>query len=102
MTVDDKLYDWTGGAVPSEKFDTAKAAGCIGKSILIGVTYLNAEDEPERQLSMHGVIENATLEGVMVALRGTPDGESWNIPSNLDSISPLEQGTYKLRNTDEV
>lgn len=98
---DDKPYDWAGSA-PSGKFDIAKAASLIGKTILIGVTYLNEQGEQERQLSMHGVIQTASPEGVRVALRGDRDGETWNMPPNLDVISPMAPGNYRLRETDEV
>ncbi|MSP94736.1 MAG: hypothetical protein EXR00_05650 [Alphaproteobacteria bacterium] len=101
-SADDKPYDWAGGAAPPEKFDIGKAAGFLGKSILIGVTYLDAAGEESRQLSMHGVIESATPEGIKVSLRGTRQGQSWNMPPNLDTISPMAPGTYKLRDTEEV
>jgi hypothetical protein len=98
---DDKPYDWAGSAPPGQ-FDIGRAAGFIGKTILIGVTYLDEQGQEERQLSMHGVIQSATPEGVRVALKGTREGDSWNMPPNLDAISPLEPGHYKLRETDEV
>lgn len=102
MAEDDKPYDWAGGAAAADKFDVGKAAGFIGKSILIGVTYLNEAGEQDRQLSMHGVIQSATPEGVKVALRGSRMGEFWNMPPNLDVISALAPGHYRLRETDET
>mgnify|MGYP003349345298 CR=1 FL=1 len=95
MPADDKLYDWNGSAPPG-KFDVAKAAALIGKSILIGISYLNEEGEEETRVSTHGVIQTATPEGVRVALKGEREGQSWNMPPNLDVISPIEPGIYRL------
>jgi hypothetical protein len=99
---DDRLYDWAGGAVPPSQFDIAKAAGFIGKSILIGITYLDAKGQPERKLSLHGVIQSATPEGVKVALRGEREGETWMMPPQLEFISSMQPGRYKLGESGEI
>ena len=100
VTPDDKPYEWSGAA--AENFDAAQAATLVGKYILIGVSYANSKGELEGSMSMHGVIASASPDGIRVSLKGTREGESWNMPPNLTAISPAEPGRYNLRETGEA
>jgi hypothetical protein len=93
-------YQWTGpGAAP--EFEQALADTYVGKYILIGVTYLDHQGQLLEQVQMHGTIELASPDGIVIALGGLRAGESWVMPPVLDSISPAAPGVYNLRSTGE-
>lgn len=83
-------------------FDDELAATYVGKYILIGITYEDHTGAVLRQEQLHGVITSATRNGISITLRGTRDGETWNMPPSLDSIRQASPGTYTLRSTKEV
>jgi len=82
-------------------FDQQVADGYLGKYILLGVTFLDHEGNETRSQQLHGVVEKATAEGITVSLRGTHDGESWNMPPDLGAISAAVPGIYTLHATGE-
>ena len=101
MAADDLPYEWSGEAAPG-MFDAEAANGFVGKSVLIGVTYVGASGQHEDHFQMHGIIESASSRGVKVALRGTHEGKSWTMPPNLRGISRAEPGRYGLQQTSEI
>jgi hypothetical protein len=95
-----KPYEWTGGA--ASDFDTGAAASCLGKTILISVTYVDAQGQAENGVEMHGVVESAAPDGIRVSLRGARDGQSWTMPPDLSAISTADAGRYGIRETGEI
>lgn len=83
-------------------FDAEIAASCIGKRILIGITYCDQHGKAFRQNQLHGLIVSATPEGVMIELDGLRAGQVWNMPPDFRSITPAQPGEYTLRETGEV
>jgi hypothetical protein len=94
-------YGWDGQAA-SGKFDEARAAGVVGKYVVIGVTYVDAIGTEEERFQMYGVIENASAAGIKVSLRGTHEGRSWTMPPDLRGLSPAKPCRYTLAETNEV
>ncbi len=82
-------------------FDQRVADGYLGKYILVGVTYLDHEGNETRSQQLHGIVDEATPEGITVSLRGAHDGESWNMPPDLGAISAAAPGIYTLHATGE-
>jgi len=82
-------------------FDEKLAASYVGKYILVGLTYLDHEGNEIQRQQLHGVIESATTIGIRISLRGVYEGESWNMPPDLSSISPAKPGKYTLHMTKE-
>lgn len=58
----------------------------MGKYILIGITFLNSDGGISREEQLHGVIESATLDGILVSPSGAHEGESWTMPPMLSAI----------------
>lgn len=83
------------------KFDPVLAASYIGKYVLIGITYVDADGKPLEQEQMHGIITAATEAGITVELKGGEGGKVWNMPPDHRAISPAKPGTYTLRDTGE-
>jgi hypothetical protein len=83
-------------------FDEERAATLVGKSILIGLTYFDRDGAELRRTQLHGVVASASTTGVLISLRGTREGQSFNLPPDLDAISEAVPGSYRLRETGEV
>lgn len=74
----------------------------LGKTILIGVTTLEADGTLAGQTQMHGVIESADQNGIVVALKGKQEGGKWIMPPDMRAIKPAKAGQYQLRATGET
>lgn len=79
--------------------DEVVAQQVIGKSVLVGITYVNSHDELIEQRQLHGVIESVTSEdGIAIRLG---DGKVFRLPPDLRGIEPAAPGIYRLRSTGE-
>jgi hypothetical protein len=85
----------------SPTFDQQLADTYVGKCILVGITYVDHAGGERKREQMHGTVERATPEGVLIALRGAREGTSWNMPPDLTAISIASPGSYTLRGTGE-
>jgi hypothetical protein len=85
----------------SPPFDQALADSYIGKYILVGLTFVDHTGTERRRQQLHGVIERASRDGIVVSLRGAHQGRSWTMPPDLGAISQAEPGVYRLRTTGE-
>lgn len=86
----------------AQNFDALAAVTLIGKSVLIGVTYVGADGRAEGRFQMHGVIEKATPKGIEVSLKGTREGQCWTMPPQLSGLTPAEPGKYGFKDTGEI
>jgi hypothetical protein len=82
-------------------FDQALADSYLGKVILVGVTFVDHLGNELRHQQLHGVIQQASPQGILISLRGTRDGDSCNMPPALEAIRPAGPGIYSLRSTGE-
>ena len=96
------MRGFKGSPSASPPFDEEVAASYVGKYILVGIIYLDHEGNELRREQIHGVITSATKTGIEISLRGSREGDSWNLPPVLDAISPAAPGKYSLRKTGEV
>jgi hypothetical protein len=71
----------------------------IGKTIIIGITRLDSNDELIEQIQMHGVITSATPKGILFRLS---TGEDYKLPPDYASIREAPPGEYRFRQTGEV
>lgn len=83
-------------------FDQKRANDLIGKYIIVGMTTYDREGKPVSRQQVHGVITRASQEGILIELRGTRDGQTWNMPPDLGAILPAEPGNYMLKETSET
>jgi hypothetical protein len=78
----------------------------IGKTVLLGLTFTDADGELIEQTQRHGVIEVADPEqGVGVRL--IAPGQAWDrelywLPPDLTAFSDAAPGSYRLRATGET
>lgn len=81
--------------------DETKAKDYIGKTVLIGVTYLDHEEKVTARHQWHGVItEISNARGIVVALKDVL--KPCAMPPDLSLLQPAEPGKYRLRDTGEV
>lgn len=98
----------TAGGGTEEPFapawDQAVADAAIGKTILIGMTYVSPDGETVRgHVQYHGVIVSADAEaGVKVECRGEHAGKTLSLPPDLTVFRPAAPGQYRLRSSGEI
>jgi hypothetical protein len=81
--------------------DESKARDFIGKTVLIGVTYLDHEERQTGQQQWYGVIsEISNARGIVVRLKN--DSSHCALPPDLSALRPAKRGEYRLRTTGEV
>lgn len=98
-----ETYNSGASSEPSEiEFDEALAQSYVGRTIIIGLTYLNHAGDLVEQRQLHGEVISADREGILIALAGKYAGQTWNMPPALESIRDAPAGEYRLRETGEV
>lgn len=71
----------------------------IGKTIIIGITRVDANDELIEQIQMHGVISEITAKNISIRLS---TGKDYNLPPDCSSIKKAPPGEYRFRSTGET
>lgn len=88
---------------PKPRWDIAVGKSYIGKYILIGITYLDADGNETGKQQLHGIVESASEEdGIAIKLKGVHEGETWIMPPDQRAISKARSRTYRLRTSGEV
>ncbi len=78
-------------------WDDALAASYLGKYILVGITYLDAQGKLDYRQQLHGLIESASEEGILIRLRGVYEGETWNMPPMPAAIRPASPASIRWK-----
>jgi hypothetical protein len=80
-------------------FDAERAASLVGKSVLVGLTYVNATGEVEEQVQFFGHI--TSFDPTMVTIT-RDSGADFTLPPALESFKAAEPGEYRLRGSGQV
>lgn len=84
-------------------WDEEFAESLRGTSVLIGITYLNADGSLDEQIQMHGRVAIVDAQrGIAIALEGKRAGQTYWLPPALTGFNPAQPGEYRLRSTGEV
>ena len=82
---------------PPEHWDEAFAKALIGKTLLVGLTFLDDEGEvTERQQFFGVVIEADDRDGILLDLLGEHDGDTYALPPQTSNILAAEPGVTSL------
>jgi len=82
-------------------WDEAFARALIGKTLLVGLTWLDPEGDRLEQ--MHGeVVSVDARRGIELRLAGERAGDVFWLPPDLRSITAAAPGSYRLRATGEI
>jgi hypothetical protein len=72
----------------------------LGKSVLVGITYLDDNDQVISQYQFHGRIES--LDDDMVHVRVASSGEDFTLPPDPSAFIRAKPGNYRLRSSGDV
>jgi len=81
------------------EFDAAKAKSLIGKTVVIGFTYLDENDKLIDQDQFHGSIQKFNERVCVVKLTG---GKELTLPPVVEAFSEASKGEYRNHKTGEV
>src|SRR5262245_40136632 len=82
-------------------WDDEFARAMVGKTLLVGLTYIDPDGDRIEQL--HGqVVSVHDRRGIELRLAGTREGEIFLLPPDLSNVFAAEPGLYTLRATGEV
>jgi hypothetical protein len=71
----------------------------VGKRVLIGLTYVDADGDVVGRAQKHGVVVSADDQVVRVRLA---DSEEFTLPPDLEAFEVAAEGEYHLKETGEV
>lgn len=81
------------------ELDAELIASVLGRRLLVGLTYLEANGDLIEQKQLHGIVEQISRDaGIVLRL---PDGSTFRLPPDLRGIQHAPPGTYRLRSTGE-
>lgn len=74
----------------------------IGKYILIGITYVDSNNNVTKRKQLHGIIKRISKKkGILVSLKGVNKGQNYNLPPDYSNFHKASTGSYHLRSTNE-
>jgi len=73
----------------------------IGKTIIVGITYLSKDGVLLEQTQFFGTIEHADKKKG-IAIKKANGGETFNLPPDIRSIRIAQPGEYKFWSTGEI
>jgi hypothetical protein len=97
MTDDDFLT-----AAPLEHWNSTFAQTLVGKTLLVGLTYLDDAGEVSDREEFWGVVISVDeTEGVTLDLMGE-EGDTFTLPPQTSNIRPASSGPHTLESTGET
>lgn len=81
-------------------FDRRRARWLMGKTVLVGLTYVSADGEPLGRRQLHGVVVRCDETIVAIAVPGWD--EDFTLPPDTRAFRYAPAGSYRMRETGEV
>jgi hypothetical protein len=83
-----------------ERDDDDRIEQLLGKRVLVGITYVDVDQQPIERRQLHGrIVRIDLIDGIVLAL---PNGEEYTLPPDLDALRSAEPGEYELSESGEV
>jgi hypothetical protein len=84
-------------------WDETVAESVVGKVLLVGLTYLEADGALIEQQQFFGTVVSAdSRKGILLSLEGQRAGEQFKLPPDTRAIEIAAAGEYRLRATGEL
>jgi hypothetical protein len=85
----------------SDLISESQAAALIGKHVVVGLTFVDADQKPIRLTQLHGyVVKVNRREGIMLK---QADGSEYELPPTLEGFQKVPKGSScTLRSTGEL
>ncbi|MBC8036752.1 MAG: hypothetical protein H7X89_06010 [Rhizobiales bacterium] len=85
-------------------WDSGLASDLLGAIVLVGITYVDAEEKPVEIVQYYGMVTEAVEDrGVAIECHGvTYKGQTVWLPPDLRAFQRAPPGTYRMRETGEV
>ena len=81
--------------------DQEAIAHYLGKYLLMGITYLDADGGLLEKKELHGdIVRINDREGIVIKLRGS--GDEFSLPPSLKILQKASKGEYCLHSTGEI
>ncbi len=72
----------------------------IGKYVLLGINYIDADNEVVLRRQIHGyIVRRSSTDGMVVRLE---DGSEFSLPDNPRALQKAEPGEYYLKEVEEI
>lgn len=71
----------------------------VGKTIIAGITTLDASGKVVKRFQIYGTVSEATSEKFVIR---RPNGKHYTLPPFYSNVCPAAPGEYRLRSTGEV
>ncbi|MBO9557512.1 MAG: hypothetical protein J7515_02865 [Caulobacter sp.] len=85
-----------------QHWDPVFAETLVGKTLLVGLTFLDGDGEVVSREEFWGVVISADeAEGITLDLMNE-EGDTFTLPPQTSNISPAEPGDYTLKSTGET
>ena len=77
-----------------------KIDALLGKYLLVGLTYLDKDNNLIKREQVHGTILRINKqEGIVIEC---PSGSEFKLPPDLSALSKAQSGDYRLKSTGEI
>mgnify|MGYP000571717213 CR=1 FL=1 len=83
-----------------EQFDAAKAKSLVGKSVVIGFSYIDQDNKLIKQEQFYGDIINFNEQACVVKIKST--GNEMTLPPVVEAFSEAPKGEYRISEDGEV
>ena len=86
------------------RWDQSEADWLVGKTVLIGITLLAADDTTVKSKQQyHGkIVRVDRSRGIVIECEGAWSGKTLELPPDLRAFRPAGPGEYRLRSTGEI
>ncbi|WP_368294376.1 hypothetical protein [Dehalobacter sp. TBBPA1] len=83
------------------KIDQTLVSSFINKHIIVGIAYLDHEENFIEQVQLHGdILRINDSEGIVIQLSNSE--KEYKLPPNISAIKEAPPGEYRFRSTGEV
>jgi hypothetical protein len=80
--------------------DESEAFKYVGKTVLLGITYLDAEGNVTARREWYGTIQTYSDQGIKIQFSGSD--QFWNMPPVPKVLRKAKPGVYQLLSTNEI